>query len=341
MLQSGQGAKAPLKKLIIQIPCYNEAKTLPLVIASLPKHIEGVSIELLVIDDGSTDGTAQVALESGVHHVVRHVGNKRLPTAFQTGIDTALRLGADIIVNIDGDNAHPGELVPALIQPILEGQAEMVVGDRQTDLIPHFSPTKKLLQKVGSWVVRQASGTDVPDTVSGFRAISREAALRLFVTSEFSYTVENLIQAGKIGLTVGHIPVFEQTKTRPSRLHRGTWQFVQRQALTIVRTYAQYEPLRVFFFLALPFVLIGLGLLGRIVVLALLLGGLERGAHTQSLIFGGVALLIGLFTILFGILADLVRANRRLAEEILYRVRKLESEANRQASENNNPIVRV
>jgi glycosyltransferase involved in cell wall biosynthesis len=311
-------------KLIIQIPCYNEEETLPEVLAALPRSIPGVDvIETLVIDDGSTDRTVDIAIELGVHHVVRHTGNKRLPAAFQSGIDTALKLGADIIVNTDGDHQYPGDQIALLVEPILEGRADIVVGDRQVSQSPHFSPLKKLLQHLGSWVVRQASSTTVPDTVSGFRALSKEAALRLFVTSEFSYTVENLIQAGKRRLTVTHVPIRTNPAFRPSRLHRGNFNFVKRQGATIVRTYAQYEPLKTFSYLAFPFLFIGAVLLGRILLLYVT-NNLERGSNVQSLMLGGVFLIVGILTLFFGIIADLIGSTRRLTEEALYRVRDLE-----------------
>ena len=315
--------KKPLK-LIIQIPCFNEEETLPAVLASLPRSIPGVAtIEILVIDDGSTDRTVEIAESLGVDHIVRHVGNKRLPAAFQSGIDASLKLGADIIVNTDGDHQYPGDQIPQLITPILEGRADIVIGDRQVGQSPHFSPFKKLLQRVGSWVVRQASSTTVPDTVSGFRAISKEAALRLFVTSDFSYTVENLIQAGKRRLTVAHVPIRTNPTFRPSRLHRGNFNFVKRQGATIIRTYAQYEPLRTFSYLALPFLLVGGVLLLRILLLYVT-GDLARGSNIQSLVLGGVLLIVGILTLFFGILADQIGSTRRLTEETLYRVRDME-----------------
>lgn len=311
-------------KLIIQIPCYNEESTLPNVLEELPRSIPGVDIiETLVIDDGSTDRTVEVARQMGVNHIIRHTGRKRLPAAFQTGVDAALKLGADIIVNTDGDNQYPGDQIPPLVAPIIEGRADIVIGDRQVATIAHFSPIKKLLQHAGSWVVRQASATDVPDTVSGFRALSKEAALRLFVISNFSYTIENVIQAGKRGLKIAHVPIRTNPVERPSRLHQGNWNFVKRQASTIVRTYAQYEPLKTFTYLALPFLLVGGFLLLRILWFYLT-GSLERGSNIQSLLMGGILLISGILTLFIGILADLLGANRRLTEESLYRIRDLE-----------------
>lgn len=312
-------------KLIIQIPCFNERATLPSVIQDLPTQIRGVDIiETLVIDDGSTDGTAELATALGVDHVIRHNANKGLAIAFQAGIDACLYLGADIIVNTDGDHQYPGTAIPELIAPILNGQADIVVGDRQVDQIDHFSGQKKMLQKVGSWVVRLASDTDVPDAPSGFRAYSREAALRLYVTSDFSYTVENLIQAGKRRLTIAHIPIETNPQTRPPRLHKGNWNFVKQQASTIARTFTYYEPLRTFSYLAAPFFLVGLVLLGRFFYVYLF--GNAYGRLLQSVTIGASLLVIGFLIFVVGLLADAVANHRRLTEEVLYRVRDMESD---------------
>ncbi len=308
-------------KLIIQIPAYNEQDTLPGVLADLPAAIKGIDlIETLVIDDGSTDDTAAIAEQCGADYVVRHRGNKGLAAAFQTGLDACLRLGADIVVNTDGDGQYPGAAIPQLIAPILAGQADIVIGDRQIQSIVHFSARKRLLQRLGSWVVGLASGISIPDAPSGFRAYSREAALRLFVTSDFSYTLENLIQAGKRRLTIAHVPIHTNETPRKSKLHQGDWDFVKKQAATIVRSYASYEPLKTFFYLAVPFLLFGLLLIGRIGVLYLS-GQVTRGSNVQSLIVGVASLIIGFLIVLFGILADRVGDNRRLLEEILYHVR--------------------
>ncbi len=308
-------------RLIIQIPAKDEAAHLPAVLADLPRHIPGVDeIGVLVIDDGSVDGTADIALASGADWVIRHRGNKGLAAAFQTALDASLRLGADIIVHTDADGQYRGADIPALIAPILDGTADLVVGDRQTRTLDHFSPQKRFLQWFGSWVVRRASGTTVPDAVSGFRAYSREAALRLYVGNQFTYTVETLIQARRRRLTVTHIPITVNPDTRPSRLHRGNWGFVKRQAGIIVRTYATYEPLKTFFYLALPFLLVGLVLLGRLGLLYLA-GEIERGSHVQSLVIGATALMLGGLIFLFGILADRIGDNRRMMEEVLYQIR--------------------
>lgn len=310
-------------KLIVQIPCYNESATLARVLEDLPREIPGIdTVETLVIDDGSTDGTAELARRLGVDHVICHRSNKGLAAAFQTGIDACLRLGADIIVNTDGDHQYPGDAIPDLVAPILRGEADIVIGDRQVDQVAHFSTQKKLLLRLGSWVVRLASDTDVPDAPSGFRAYSREAALRLYVTSEFSYTVEHLIQAGKRRLTIAHIPIRTNPQTRPPRLHRGNWNFVKRQAGTIVRTFTYYEPLRTFSYLAAPFFLAGLILLGRF--FWLYFTGNAMGRLLQSVTIGASLLVIGFLIFVFGLLADAVANHRRLTEEVLYRLRSLE-----------------
>jgi glycosyltransferase involved in cell wall biosynthesis len=312
-------------KLIIQIPCLDETDTLPAVLADLPAHIPGITaIETLVVDDGSTDGTAELATALGVDHVVRHAGNKGLAVAFQTGIDACLRLGADIIVNTDGDHQYPGAAIPDLIAPILAGEADIVIGDRQVDQIDHFSGRKKLLQKLGSWVVRQASDTDVPDAPSGFRAYSREAALRLYVTSDFSYTVEHVIQAGRRRLTVAHVPIATNPQTRPPRLYHGSWSFVKQQAGTIARTFTYYQPLRSFTYLAAPFLLAGLLLLGRFLLVYLFGNAYQR--LLQSVTIGAALLIIGFLIFVVGLLADAVANHRRLTEEVLYRARRLDSE---------------
>ena len=314
-------------KLIVQIPAFNEASTLPGVIAGIPRSIEGIdTIEILVIDDGSKDGTSDIAALHGAHYVVRHVAKKGLPVVFQTGIDTSLRLGADIIVNLDGDGQYEGDEIPLLVAPILKREADIVVGDRQTSTLGHFTDRKKLLQRVGSSVVRWASDTEVPDTVSGFRALSREAALRIFVTTDFSYTIESLIQAGKRRLTVAHVPVSSHP-TRPSRLHRGNWDFVKRQASTIIRTYATYEPLKTFTYIAVPWIVIGILLLLRAAYV--FFGRRFFGVvadNTQALTLGIGFLMLGFLIFLIGLISDRIGGNRRLLEELLYRQRRAELE---------------
>jgi glycosyltransferase involved in cell wall biosynthesis len=315
-------------KLIVQIPCYNESRTLPAVIASIPRRIAGVDrVEVLVVDDGSSDGTPDLARALGVDHVVRHVGNKGLAQAFRTGIDACLRLGADVIVNTDGDNQYPQSEIPRLIEPVLAGRAEMVVADRQTARIAHFSPTKKALQALGSWAVRRVSRTDVPDAPSGFRAYSREAALRLNVVTPYSYTLETLIQAGARRTAIAYVPVQVNPQTRPSRLFGSTVNYVKHQIATIVRTYAMYEPLRVFTLLGGAMILAGLALVLRF----LYFYWLGYPGLVQSLLVGVGCLIVGFQVMLFGLLADLIAANRRLLEDALYRLRRAEVGADLEA----------
>ncbi len=318
-------------KLIVQIPAYNESVTIAEVLDHIPRTIPGISkVEVLIIDDGSTDNTVEVAREHGADYIVPHTGNKGLAAAFQTGIDASLRFGADIIVNTDADHQYPGSEIPRLIAPIIEGRAEYVIGDRQVGNIEHFSPLKKALQHLGSSVVRWASGTQVPDTVSGFRALSREAALRMFVTTDFSYTVENLIQAGKKRLTITTVPITTNPEKRPSKLHNGNWHFIKRQAAIIVRTYATYEPLKTFSYIATAFFLLCIGFLGRAayVFIGRRYFGIEA-SNDQALVVGGVLLVLGVVTFLIGLLADRVGGVRRVQDEVLYRLRKqdIETEA--------------
>lgn len=310
-------------KLIIQIPCLNEADTLPAALADLPRALPGVDcIETLIIDDGSVDGTADVARELGVDHVVVHRRNRGLARAFQTGLDTALRLSADIIVNTDGDNQYPAAEITHLIAPIVHGRADIVIGDRQIEAIDHFSPLKKWLQKLGSWTIRNVSGTDVPDAASGFRAYSREAALRINVLSRYSYTLETIIQAGKMGLTIASVPVRTNAPTRPSRLQRNMWHFIKAQASTILRIYAFYEPLRTFSYLAGPFILLGLALWLRF--LANFFFGSNPDRFIQSVTIGTGLLVVGTLIFVLGILADIAGKHRQLTQETLYRLKKLE-----------------
>lgn len=309
-------------KLIIQIPCFNESQTLAETIQDLPRQIPGVdTIEILIIDDGSTDGTAEVARQLGVNHVVRFAQNRGLARGFVAGIDACLRLGADIIVNTDADNQYCGADIPNLVRPILDGEADMVIGDRQVDRVAHFSATKKKLQKIGSWVVRLASETSVPDATSGFRAISREAAHRVFVTSEFTYTLETLIQAGQANLAVSAIPIRTNPKTRESRLFRSIGQYLRRSASTIIRIYTMYRPLKAFLFLALIFFIGGTALGMRFLYFHLTE---DHTGHVQSLILAAVLLIVAIVVLLGGLLADLVGANRKLLEDALIRLRRLE-----------------
>ncbi len=309
-------------KLIIQIPCYNEELTLPQTVKDLPTHIEGIDvIEYMIIDDGSKDNTVEVAKSLGVHHIVRNKNNRGLARTFRKGIDECLKRGADIIVNTDGDNQYAGWDVAKLVVPILEGRADVVVGDRKTQDIQHFSPLKKLLQKVGSYVVKKVSGVQVPDAVSGFRAYSREAVLQLNIISPFSYTIEALIQSGKKHMAVTHVPVETNAKTRESRLFTSIPKFIERQLTTIVRMYTMYQPLRVFVLIGAIITLVGLIPIIRFLIFYMMGDG---NGHLQSLILGGVLTVLGIITFLIAILADLINFNRQLIEQTLEKVRRME-----------------
>jgi glycosyltransferase involved in cell wall biosynthesis len=312
-------------KLIIQIPCLNEERVLPQTLADLPREVEGFdTVEWLVIDDGSTDRTAEVARECGVDHIVRFTQNKGLAVAFQAGIDAALKLGADVIVNTDADNQYRGEDIELLVGPILEHRADLVVGDRNVGDHEEWSGVKKVLQSWGSWVVRRASETEVPDTTSGFRAYDREAALRVNVVSRFTYTLETLIQAGKSDVAVSHVPVRVNPKTRESRLFRSIPQYLARSVGTILRIYVVYEPLRFFLRLAAVVALAGLILLGRWLYIWATHSG--PTGHVQSLIVGVGLLIFALQLAMLGVIGDLLRTNRVIAERTLHRVRKIELE---------------
>lgn len=316
-------------KLIIQIPCFNEAETLPSTIADLPRQVPGFDeVEFLVIDDGSTDGTHEVAKELGVHHIHRLPQNRGLAHAFTLGLETALKLGADVIVNTDGDNQYRGEYIKDLVRPILEGEAEIVIGDRQIDRISHFSPMKKILQKLGSWVVRWASGTDIPDATSGFRALSRTAALQLVIFSSYTYTLETIIQAGKKGLSVTSIPILTNTMLRESRLIRSIPRYILRSAGTILRIFLMYEPLRVFLTLGMFPIIAGSLLLIRFGYFFITT---DDSGHIQSLIIASILIVLGLLIFLLGMLADLIARNRQLTEEMNYRLRRMDLEADKAA----------
>ena len=309
-------------KLVIQIPCLNEEATLPSTLAALPQRVEGVDeIEVVVIDDGSTDRTAEVARAHGVRHVVRAPVNQGLARAFSVGLDYALRIGADIIVNTDADGQYRGDQIPRLLGPILHHEADVVIGDRKPGTLAHFSPAKRLLQVAGSWVVRQLSGTRIPDATSGFRAFTREAALRMNVVSDFTYTLETIIQAGKKQLSITHVEIDVNPETRPSRLFPGIPSYLVRSAATLVRIYSLYEPLRVFTILGCLLLGGGAAIGARFLLYYLTDGG---EGHIQSLILAAVLLLAGFQTILIGLLADLIGSSRRMIEDTLLRVRRLE-----------------
>ena len=311
-------------KLIIQIPCYNEAETLPETFAELPLAIDGVDcIETLIVDDGSEDDTIAVAQSLGVTHIIVQPYNRGLAHTFQTGIAACLARGADIIVTTDGDNQYPGRFIPDLARPILDGEADIVVGDRQVGKIAHFSLLKRLMQKFGSWMVRTVSETAVPDAPSGFRAYTRDAALHFNILTRFSYTLETIIQAGKLGLTITSVPIETNDPTRPSRLQRNMWHFIKAQAGTILRLYAFYEPLRTFSYIAFPFLLSGLFLWGRFGYIVLI-GESGTGRYSQSVTIGTGLVLVGVITLLFGIQADIAGKHRQLTQEVLYRLKKLE-----------------
>jgi glycosyltransferase involved in cell wall biosynthesis len=309
-------------KLIIQIPCFNEEEQLPATLADLPRQVEGFdSVEWLIIDDGSTDRTIEVARANGVDHIVKLTNNKGLATGFQAGLDACLKLGADVIVNTDADNQYKASDIPKLVRPILEGRADMVIGDRQVHTIEHFSPLKIALQRLGSWVVRQASGTTVPDTTSGFRAYNREAALQMAVVSRYTYTLETIIQAGKLLVATDHVPIGTNPKTRESRLFPSMWSYVRRNALAIFRIYSQYEPLRIFWSLAIVIGLLALIVWGR--YLYFYIDG-DGAGHVQSLILGAVLFNAALLLGALGVLGDLMHANRVMQQRTFERVRRIE-----------------
>jgi glycosyltransferase involved in cell wall biosynthesis len=318
-------------KLIIQIPCYNERETLAKTIADLPRHIEGIDhIEYLVIDDGSTDGTAELAHSIGVHRVIRFAQNRGLARAFAAGIDAALQLGADIIVSTDGDNQYRGEDVAKLVKPILEGKADIAIGERDIANCTHFSPIKRRLQKWGSWVMRRASGLNIPDAASGFRAWSREAAMRIVVISDFSFSMETLIHAGYLRMAVTSVPIQTNPTSRPSRLFSSIPVYLWHSSISILRTYTTCWPLRTFLSLAALLFAGGFILGIRFLYFHFTL---EQAGHIQSLILAGVLLSASFIAAIAGILADLISANRRSLQEILFRVRRLESDNKRGTTE--------
>ncbi len=311
-------------KLIIQIPCYNEEKTLPETFADLPKQIDGIdTIEYLIINDGSSDRTIEVAEYLGIHHIVSFKQNKGLAKGFMAGIDACLHLGADIIVNTDADNQYCGDDIKKLVQPILDNKADMVIGERPINQTEHFSWKKKKFQHLGSWVVRIASNTDIPDAPSGFRAYSREAALRLNVTNEYTYTLETIIQAGRNKIALTSLPIRTNKETRKSRLFSSMWSYMKRSATVIIRAFMMYKPLK--FFCAVGAIIFSIGIILGIRYIIFMLQG-TGGGHVQSLILAAILLMIGFQTFIVGLLADIIAANRKLLEDIQYRVRKIECE---------------
>ena len=311
-------------KLIIQIPCLNEAETLPATLADLPREIPGIDrIELLVIDDGSRDGTSEVARRHGVHHIVRFRRQKGLAAAFVAGLDASLKLGADVIVNTDADNQYAGRDILRLVEPLLDGRADIVIGDRNIRELRSMSLPKKLLQRFGSWTVRRLSGTEVPDTTSGFRAYTRDAALRVTIVSDFSYTLESIIQAGKNRMAIEHVSVATNPRTRPSRLFDSLLGYVKRSAATIVRIYAMYEPLKVFTYIGTLLFLAGAALSMRFLYFYFFVP-LDRNRFVQSLILAAVLMIIGFQVVLIGLLADVISGTRKVLEDVRYRVRLLE-----------------
>ncbi|HCL00357.1 MAG TPA: glycosyl transferase [Candidatus Marinimicrobia bacterium] len=307
-------------KLVIQIPCFNEEQTLAKTLADLPTKIAGVdTIEILIISDGSTDRTVEIAREHGIRHFVIFNRNMGLARAFAAGLEKSLELGADIIVNTDADNQYKGSDITRLIQPILEKKAEIVIGDRRVDKIHEFSWLKKRMQKFGSYIVRKVSRTKVPDTTSGFRAYSRHAALHMNIISTFSYTLETIIEAGQKDIAIVSIPIEINKTERPSRLFKSNWYYVKRSIATIIRIYTMYQPLRVFLYSGLMAFLISLLLSGRYFYF-MVLG--EGKGHIQSVILAGILFLLSCVLFMFGLLADVVAANRKILEDTLYRIKK-------------------
>ena len=326
-----------MPKLIIQIPCLNEADTLPATLRDLPRSLPGVdSIELLVIDDGSRDGTAAIARAHGVEHIVRFRRRKGLASAFMAGIDAALKLGADYIVNTDADNQYVGADISRLLEPLVRGEADIVIGDRNIQALAEMSPHKKRLQRVGSWVVRQVSGTQVPDTTSGFRAYTREAALRMSIVSEFSYTLESIIQAGKQRMAIAHVPIRTNPRVRPSRLFDSIWSYLKASSATIVRIYAMYEPLKVFSYIGATVFMAGFALVLRF--LYYYMTGTGMG-HVQSLIMSAVLMIVGFQVVLIGLVSDVISGNRKLLEDLVYRVRSIELASYRPAGQTGAPVA--
>jgi glycosyltransferase involved in cell wall biosynthesis len=312
-------------KLIIQIPCFNEQDQLPVTLSHLPREVDGFdSVEWLIIDDGSTDGTIATARAHGVDHIVRLMNHKGLAAAFQAGLDAGLKLGADVIVNTDADNQYEGADVPKLVAPILRGDADMVVGDRQVDVNQNFSRLKRRLQRVGSWVVRQASSTEIPDTTSGFRAYNREAALQVQAVSKFTYTLETIIQAGKLLVAVDHVPIRTNAQTRESRLFPSMPAYIRRNALSIFRIYSQYEPLKVFWSGAVVLGTLALAVFIRFLIYFIDNPSTAGRGHIQSLIAGAVLFIAAMLLGALGVIGDLLAAQRTLSQRTFERVRRIE-----------------
>ncbi len=309
-------------KLIIQIPCYNESETLEIALNDLPKHIDGIDeIEYLIINDGSKDNTVEVARNWGVHYIVNFRRNKGLAKGFMAGLDACLRNGADIIVNTDADNQYVADDIEKLVRPIIEGKTDIVIGERPIDETAHFSPLKKKLQHFGSWVVRKASKSDIPDAPSGFRAYSRDAAMRLNVTNEYTYTLETIVQAGRNKIAQTSVPIRTNGELRPSRLFNSMMGYVKKSMLTILRAFMTYKPLRFFTILAIIPFLIGLALGIRFIVFMCMGAG---SGHVQSLIFASMLMMMGFITYMIGLVSDLIAVNRKILEDVQYHVRKLD-----------------
>ncbi|SFP80098.1 Glycosyltransferase involved in cell wall bisynthesis [Butyrivibrio proteoclasticus] len=309
-------------KLIIQIPCYNEAETLEVTLNDLPKHIDGIDeIEYLIINDGSQDNTVEVAKKWGVHHVVNFKQNQGLAKGFIAGLDGCLRCGADIIVNTDADDQYKGEDIEKLVRPILNGEADVVIGARPIDKTEHFSYIKKKLQHFGSWTVRKASNTKIPDAPSGFRAYSREAAMKMNVVNDYTYTLETIVQAGREKIPMISVPIRTNGELRPSRLFKSIWGYVKKSMLTILRAYVMYKPLKAFTLLCVPFVTVGLAIGFRF--LYYMAHGTSSG-HVQSLILGCTLIIIGVLIFVQGILADTIAANRRILQDVQLHVKRIE-----------------
>lgn len=310
-------------KVVIQIPCYNEANVLAETIASLPRSLPGINeIEILIIDDGSTDNSIAIARQAGVNHIVQQY-HQGLAAAFTTGLDACLKNGADIIVNTDADNQYNAEDIQHLIEPILSGRAQLVVGDRGVRTLKVFTPFKRVLQRLGSWIIGMVSGIDTPDATSGFRALSKQAALRTLVLSEYTYTLETLIQAGAYRLPVEYIPIRTNPPTRPSRLMRSIPYFITHSATTILRAYAMYKPLRAFSIMGLLLILAGM-IPGIRFLYFFIVEGVA--GHVQSLILSAILLIVGFQVLLIGLVADLIGFNRKILEEVLLRLRRVELE---------------